>query len=180
MTWPRAGRECASASTGPWCVSEHIEWFPHLFPEQATQESPRCLTFLPPHLAAAHYSLAIERLHPNSINPRTQAVIGVQGGGVRNRTHLVQAFQEDLSSLGCGWISCSISQGPESNIRSLFPSLRRSLWLPKTLNVCSKFSPWGNHCLPQTCCYQPREWDQLWAVCPASHSEKQLAKECTE
>lgn len=105
--------------------------------------------FLPPHLAPAHYSLVRESPDPDSTNPRVQTVMCAQGS-VRNRTHLVQAFQEDLSSLGCGWISCSISQGPESNIRSLFPSLRETLWLPKALNVRSEFSPWGNHCLPRS------------------------------
>lgn len=154
--------------------------FFHLLLEQPMQESLWSLIFfLPLHLVPARYHLVRESPGPHSINPRAQAVVCAQGG-VRNRTHLVQAFQEDLSCLVCGWISCPISQGPESNIRSLFSSLRETLGLPKVLNVCSEFSPGGNHCLPQCPCYQLRERGQLWAVRPPSHSEKQLAKHCTE
>lgn len=135
--------------------------------------------FLPLHLVPACYRFVRESSDPHSINPRAQAVICAQVG-VRNRAHPVQAFQEDPSCLVCRWISCPITQGPESNIRNLFSSLRETFGLPKALNVCSEFSPRGNHCLPQSPCYQLREQGQLWAVRPASHSEKQLTKDRTE
>lgn len=154
--------------------------FSHLLLEQPKQESLWSLIFFTTPPGSCLLSLRQrESSDPHSINPRAQAVICAQVG-VRNRAHPVQAFQEDPSCLVCRWISCPISQGPESNIRNLFSSLRETLGLPKALNVCSECSPRGNHCLPQSPCYQLREQGQLWAVRPASHSEKQLTKDRTE